>query len=203
MKSSRTRPGWTYTAKSKSTEQIILRHTPPLWRGLPSGLWSSLESFSVGPFHKWTLLWHIHKLQLRWTSIWNCHKGFKPSMGTPRNTFEAREEHLRLETGWACVEFVPCGQTHVHRIHNVTNRWLCFLLQWHHFHGVRGWWYLPRQQRLATSRRHEGDPESRPQHWRLTPSCGLCRCQHQETKRWFLLVHPISINWFHHRCRQT
>jgi hypothetical protein len=28
------------------------------------------ESFSVGPFDKWTLLWHIHKLQLRWTSTW-------------------------------------------------------------------------------------------------------------------------------------
>jgi hypothetical protein len=36
--------------------------------------------------------------------------------------FEAREEHLRLETSWACVEFIPCGQTHVHRIHNITDR---------------------------------------------------------------------------------
>jgi hypothetical protein len=36
--------------------------------------------------------------------------------------FEAREEYLRPETGWAHVELIPYGQTHVHRIHNITNR---------------------------------------------------------------------------------
>ncbi len=64
--------------------------------------------------------------------------------------FEAREECLRPEIGWACVELIPRGQTHIHRIHNNTNRWLHFLPQWHHIHGVRGQWYLPRQQQLAT-----------------------------------------------------
>ncbi len=39
-----------------------------------------------------------------------------------RTRFEAREEYLRPETGWERVEFIPRGQTHVHRIHNVTNR---------------------------------------------------------------------------------
>ncbi len=39
-----------------------------------------------------------------------------------RTHFEAREEYLRPKTGLARVEFIPCGQTHVHRIHNVTNR---------------------------------------------------------------------------------
>ncbi len=47
--------------------------------------------------------------------------------------FEASKEYLRPETGWACVELIPCGQTHVHRIHNITNRWLHFLLRWHQF----------------------------------------------------------------------
>jgi hypothetical protein len=42
---------------------------------------------SAGPFNKWTLFLLIHKLQLRWISMWSCHKGFKPSMGTPNNTF--------------------------------------------------------------------------------------------------------------------
>ncbi len=72
---------------SKSTEWTILRHTPPLWHGLPSGLWSSPESFSFGPFNKGTSLWLIYKLQSRWTSISSCHKGFKLSMGTPKNMF--------------------------------------------------------------------------------------------------------------------
>ncbi len=41
--------------------------------------------------------------------------------------FEAREEYLRpLETGWVQAEFIPCGQTHIHRTHTVTNRWLFF-----------------------------------------------------------------------------
>ncbi len=39
-----------------------------------------------------------------------------------RIRFEAREEYLLPKTGWACVEFIPCGQTHVHRIHNDTDR---------------------------------------------------------------------------------
>ncbi len=73
--------------------------------------------------------------------------------------FEARKEYLRPETGWARVEFIPRGQTHVHRIHNVATRWLRFLLWWHHIHGVRGQWYLPRQRQLATSRSHQGDPD--------------------------------------------
>ena len=36
--------------------------------------------------------------------------------------FEARKEYIWPETGWARMELSPCGQTHVHRIHNVTNR---------------------------------------------------------------------------------
>jgi hypothetical protein len=39
-----------------------------------------------------------------------------------RTRFEAREEYLRPETGWVHVEFIPCGQAHVHRVHNITNR---------------------------------------------------------------------------------
>ncbi len=33
--------------------------------------------------------------------------------------FEAREEHLWPETGWARVVFIPRGQTHVHRINKI------------------------------------------------------------------------------------
>ncbi len=115
-----------------------------------------------------------------------------------RTCFEAREEHLRPETGWVHVEFIPCGQTHVHRTYNIINRWLHFLPWWHHFHGVLLRWYLPRQQRLATSRSHQGDPEPSPPHWRPTPPSRLCRCQHQE--KW---VHPTSVNWFYHWWRCT
>ncbi len=39
-----------------------------------------------------------------------------------RIRFEAREEYLWPKTGWARVEFIPCGKIHVHRIHNVTDR---------------------------------------------------------------------------------
>ncbi len=38
------------------------------------------------------------------------------------HVFEARGEYLRPETGWVHVEFIPRGQTHVHRVHNVINR---------------------------------------------------------------------------------
>jgi hypothetical protein len=46
-----------------------------------------------------------------------------------RTCFEAKEEYLRPETGWACVEFILRGQTHIHRIHNITDRRLRFLPQ--------------------------------------------------------------------------
>ncbi len=49
--------------------------------------------------------------------------------------FEARE-YLRPETGLTCVEFIPPGQTRVHRIYNVTNRWLPFLPRCHHIFMV-------------------------------------------------------------------
>jgi hypothetical protein len=39
-----------------------------------------------------------------------------------RTCFEAIEEYLQPETGWAHVEFIPRGQTHIHRIHNINNR---------------------------------------------------------------------------------
>jgi hypothetical protein len=35
---------------------------------------------------------------------------------------EPRKEHLWPVTGLTHVELIPCGQTHVHRIHNVTSR---------------------------------------------------------------------------------
>ncbi len=39
-----------------------------------------------------------------------------------RTCFEAREEYLWPETGLAHVEFIPLGQTHIHRIHNIANK---------------------------------------------------------------------------------
>ncbi len=38
-----------------------------------------------------------------------------------RTCFEAREEYLQPETSWVRVEFIPHGQTHVHRVHNIAN----------------------------------------------------------------------------------
>ncbi len=48
--------------------------------------------FSAGPFDKWTLLWHILKLQSRWTSSWNNHKRSRLYIGIPRTTWWSWKE---------------------------------------------------------------------------------------------------------------
>ena len=85
-RSSHTRPDWTSTVESKSTEWTIPRLTHLVWHGSPSDLWSSLASFFVGHFAKLILLWPIYKLLLKWTSTWNFHKASRPHTGTPRIT---------------------------------------------------------------------------------------------------------------------
>ncbi len=80
---------------------------PPVVTWFAIKLMIIFRIISVGPFDKWTLLWHIHKLQ------W-----IQTKHGTSKETcFEAREEHLCPETGWVCVELIPRGQTHIHSIH--------------------------------------------------------------------------------------
>ena len=109
--------------------------------------WSFLASSSVGLFAKAILLWLIHKLQSKWTSTWNFHKASRPHTGTPRITCWSCKRTYRVRN-----KLIPCGQTYVHRIHTFLNWWLRFFLRWHHFHGVRGQWYLPRYRWLETSR---------------------------------------------------
>ncbi len=135
-KSSLTRPGWTSTALNKSTEWTILRHMHPLWHGLPSDFWSSLALFLMSPLTS-RCCYGVSS-----SSNWDGHL-HGTATEDPDSTWEFQEpcvevgkEHIWPETGWTCLEVIPCGQAHAHRICTVSNRWLHVLLQRHHIHDT-------------------------------------------------------------------
>ncbi len=182
-------------AESKSTEWTSLRHTHLLWHDLPSGSWSHLELLLDGLFAKFTLSWPIIRLRSRWTSTWNSHKEFWLLTDLQGSCVEVREEHLRKEASRLRMELILLGQAHVHRIHTFPHWWLCFFHDDIIFMVFMDNGIFPGNDdsKLQDAIRNIQDVGRRSR----SPSW-LRWCQHQESKTWFLWVHPMLLNQFYH-----